>query len=106
MGRRRTYWDDLILEESPIAVPNSAATEEALYQAACGNWNRIFPKENRAFDQFVARVQSLAEWCPEFELPTIDDETLREVLRDLCRSCRSFEELQKSDWLGHIAGAY
>jgi ATP-dependent helicase HrpB len=104
MGRRRTYWDDLILEESPIAVPNSAATEEALYQAACGNWNRIFPKENRAFDQFVARVQSLAEWCPELELPTIDDETLREVLRDLCRSCRSFEELQKSDWLGTLQG--
>jgi len=106
MGRRRTYWDDLILEESPIAVPNNQATEEALFQAACGNWNRIFPKENRAFDQFVSRVQSLAEWCPELELPTIDDETLREVLRDLCRRCRSFEELQKSDWLGTLQGRF
>ncbi|MDG2390289.1 MAG: ATP-dependent helicase HrpB [Planctomycetaceae bacterium] len=106
MGRRRTYWDDLILEESPIAVPNSAATEEVLYQAACGNWNRIFPKENRAFDQFVARVQSLAEWCPDLELPAIDDEAVRQVLRDLCRSCRSFEELQKSDWLGTLQGHF
>jgi len=106
MGRRRTYWDDLMLEESPIAVPENTATEEAMFKAACGHWDRIFPKDNRAFDQFVARVQSLREWCQELDLPEINREYLLEVLRDLCRTCRSFEDLQKSDWLAMLQSRF
>ncbi|MBD3673863.1 MAG: ATP-dependent helicase HrpB [Planctomycetaceae bacterium] len=106
MGRRRTYWDDLKLDESPIPVPDNEATEEALFRAACGHWDRIFPKEQRAFDQFVARVQSLHEWCPELELPTADEELIKEVLRDLCRTCRSFDDLRKSDWLGMLQSRF
>lgn len=106
MGRRRTYWDDLMLEESPIPVPDSKATEEALFRAACGHWDRIFPKEHREFDQFVARVQSLDEWCPELDLPKIDDDLMKEVLRDLCRTCRSFDDLRKSDWLGMLQSRF
>lgn len=106
MGRRRTYWDDLIIEESPISVSASDEATDILCRAALADWDRIFPKDNRELNAFIARVNFLEEHCPELELPELKREDLEQVLRDLCRSCRSFDELRKSDWLGYLQSRY
>ena len=54
----------------------------------------------------MARVQSLNAWCPELELPIIDEDLIDELIRDLCRTCRSFQDLQRSDWLGMLQSRF
>jgi ATP-dependent helicase HrpB len=106
MGRRRTYWDDLIIEESPIAVPASDDAADTLFRGAAADWERVFPKDDRELNAFVARVNFLHEHCPDVGLPALNRAELERVLRDMCLSCRSFEELRKSDWLGCLQARF
>ena len=53
---------------------------------------------------FLVRVRCLNDWAPELGLPRFDDALLREILADLCASCKSFAELRNADWLGALQG--
>lgn len=102
IARRRTYWQDLIVDEVPIPVPYDSAAQEVLYRAALADWQHIFPKDNREVNDFLARARCLSEWRPDLEIPSIEDSDLQQILHDFCASCRSFEELHKADWLSAI----
>jgi ATP-dependent helicase HrpB len=106
MGRRRTYWDDLIIEESPIPVPASNDAADTLFRAAAADWDRVFPADDRELNSFIARVNFLQKHCPDLGLPSLNREDLEHVMRDLCRSCRSFDDLRRSDWLGCLRARF
>jgi ATP-dependent helicase HrpB len=103
-ARRRVYWDDLLLEESPAQIPKSDAAAELLFQAAAAQWDRVFPSDDEAVATFVNRVRCLREWMPELDLPALDTEQLHTVLRELCNGRRSFDELRKAPWLAALQG--
>lgn len=102
VARRRTYFDDLLLEESPVSVPHSDEAARLLFDAARAQWDQVFPGEAAA--EFVTRVRCLAAWMPDLGLPALDREQLDEVLRDLCRGRRSFAELWQAPWLAALQG--
>ena len=102
VARRRVYFDDLLLEESPTSVPDSDEAARLLFEAARGQWEPVFPSE--AVAEFVTRVRCLAAWIPDLGLPAFDREQLDEVLRDLCRGRRSFAELRQAPWLSALQG--
>ncbi len=104
VARRRVYWDDLLLEESPIALPDSEEVAEVLHGEALRQWALVYPADDPAVQSFVARVQCLAAWMPEASLPALDEAHLGDVLQELCRSCRSFTELRKAPWLAALQG--
>ena len=61
---------------------------------------------NPAVEQWIARLNSLATWCPEFELSTIGDEERLFLVQQICLGCTSAREIVEQpvwpvlkDWL-------
>jgi len=96
--RRRIYFEDLLLSETPITTPLDDATADALFVAAKQNWSAVFPEDAEVAD-FVTRVQCLAGWMPDLNLPRFDEPDRLQILRDLCTGRRSFAELRSAPWL-------
>ncbi len=105
-ARKRMYWEDLLLEDVVVPVPDGAEAAEILTQAAREHWQRVFPPENPAVNRFVTRVRWLSEQLVDLDLPPVDDDALRDLLPQLCAGCRSFAELRKAPWLAVIKGLF
>ncbi|WP_437226203.1 ATP-dependent helicase HrpB [Planctomicrobium sp. SH661] len=99
VARRREYFADLILAESPAALPDGDAAAELLFKEAVSAWNQVFPADDETIQGYLQRVRSLSEWMPDLELPAFDSAQLHQALRNLCTGLRSFAELKKADWL-------
>ncbi len=99
LARRRLLWQDLVLEESPTALPLDATTAEALAQHAAARWERAFPTDDAETMNFVQRVRCLRQWAPDLNLPSLDDAQLRELLPTLCQGRRSLAEVRAAPWL-------
>ena len=106
LARRRTYWEDLLLDETPTSVPDDDAAADLLFEHAARDWQRVFPSEDDAISGFVTRVRCLSEWLPELELPPLDDGNLKVVLRQLCRGRTSFAELKRAPWLATLQSQF
>lgn len=103
-ARRRTYWDDLLLAETPTAVVDHEQAAAVLAKAAAVDWDRVFPHDNAELNGFLNRVRCLAEWRPDLDLPEFGEPELHSVLHGLCHSHRSFDELRKAPWLAAVRG--
>lgn len=98
-ARRRVYWDDLVLEETPASLPEGEQTATVLAQEAASVWSRVFPADRPEVTSFLARVHCLREWLPDLSLPAFDEAYLKGLLPELCFGCRSFAELKQAPWL-------
>lgn len=99
VARKRVAFDDLILEETPTAIADHQLAANLLFEAARNQLAAVMPKDDASFQSFIARARCLKQWMPDLKLPTFDDETLRDVLRELCHGRRSFTALQAAPWL-------
>lgn len=104
IARRRVYWEDLPLEETPEAIPNTDAAACILAQAAAAAMDQVFPWDDPTTSDYVNRIRSLAYWIPELGLPALDEPGLQSLLPTVCSGCRSFDELRRGPWLGAIQG--
>lgn len=102
VARRREYFADLILSEAPTTLPDGAGPGELLFQEAVRAWNQVFPVDDIAVQGYLQRVNCLAAWMPELDLPVFDDSYCQQVLHGLCQRCRSFAELKKADWQSEL----
>src|SRR5262249_38105906 len=102
-ARKRLRFEDLILEESPAALPEEEAAR-VLSSAAAERLDRVLPAADSPAGLFLTRVRCLRQWMPELELPAFEEADLREALTWLCHGCRSFEDLRKADWLQALQG--
>lgn len=98
-ARRQVRWDDLVLEESPAALPQGDSVAQILAEAAVQYWERIQPKEDSPARHFLTRVQCLREWMPDLELPAFDVAHLQSLMPILCSGRRSLAELTDAPWL-------
>ncbi len=105
IARRRVYWEDLLLEETPAALPDSDEVAAILAVAAAESLDAVFPWDNTETADYLNRVRCLAQWMPELELPAFDAAGLRAILPDVCQGCRSLDELRKAPWLAHLKAA-
>lgn len=101
-ARRRVCWDDLILEESPAALPEDDSVARMLAAAAKKHWDEVRPKDDSPAARFLARVRCLREWLPELNLSPFDDDELQSLLPNLCLGRRSLTDLQNAPWLEAI----
>jgi ATP-dependent helicase HrpB len=105
IARRRVYWEDLLLEESPTALPDGDDVAAILAAAAGQSLDTVFPWDDAETAEFVNRVRCLAQWMPELELPVFDAAGMQAVLPQVCHGCRSLDELRKAPWLAHLQAA-
>ena len=98
-AKKQVSWNGLLLDESQAALPAGEEVEALLASAAAEKLERVLPRDNEDFTQFVTRGQCLAAWRPDWNLPLLDDAALRSLLPMLVSGCRSFADLRKAPWL-------
>ncbi|MGZ5553220.1 MAG: ATP-dependent RNA helicase, partial [Chthoniobacterales bacterium] len=71
MGARRTTFHDLILRSEPADIPPNESSALLAREVLAGNC----PLKNwdNAVEQWIVRVNCVAGWFPELELPTIGE---------------------------------
>jgi ATP-dependent helicase HrpB len=103
-ARRRIYFEDLLLEETPAALPDDEQTSLALAEAASRHLDRVLPEAASPAGTYLTRIRCLRDWLPEWELPLFDESAVRELVTSLCPGFRSFADLRAADWLSAIQG--
>ncbi len=98
-ARRQVCWEDLVLEESPAALPQGDSVARMLAEAAWQHWDRIRPQDDSPARRFVTRIRCLHEWMPDLELPVFDDAQWQSLLPSVCSGRRSLAELADAPWL-------
>jgi ATP-dependent helicase HrpB len=98
-ARLRTYWIDLMLEETPVAISDWSAAAKLLAQHARQQLDRLLPADDTDAGSILARARWLAATMPELELPALDQQDLEGMLTDLCHGKRSLEEVRAAEWL-------
>ncbi len=98
-ARARTYWVDLLLEETPVAISDSAAAAALLALQARGQLERVLPAEDTTAGKFLARIRWLSDLRHDLDLPTFDQTGLEQLLPDVCQGLRSLDELRGAEWL-------
>ncbi|HYV34861.1 MAG TPA: ATP-dependent helicase HrpB [Gemmataceae bacterium] len=101
-ARKRVRYEDLLLEESPAALPEGDPVATALATAAAQHLDRVLPAEDSPAGNYLLRLRCLQQWMPELNLPPCDDAALRDLLPWLCPGRRSFEEIRNADWLAAL----
>jgi ATP-dependent helicase HrpB len=104
-ARRRTYWDDLLLDETPVAIHDMDQAAALLARHAAQALARVLPADDHPAGKFRKRVRWLASVMPELSLPPLDDEFLQRLLPGICAGLRSLEDLRQARWLEHFQSA-
>jgi ATP-dependent helicase HrpB len=102
VARRRIWFADLLLEETPTAVSDSARAAEILFEAARGVLHERWLDHQEHLKTFLIRLRCLRQWMPELKLPEFSETELVEILRQLCEGARSFEDLDRKPWLTSV----
>jgi ATP-dependent helicase HrpB len=103
-ARRRVRFADLVIEESPAALPDDQEVARVLTTAAAEHLDRVLPPDDSPAALYGTRIRCLRQWMPELELPSLDDAELRGLLPWLAHGCRSFDDLRQADWLRALQG--
>ncbi|TWU22075.1 ATP-dependent RNA helicase HrpB [Novipirellula galeiformis] len=106
IARRRQYFRDLLLKESPIECQPSPEVAAVLAEAVGGDVETLLRDHGESALALLRRVRFLHTWVPELEIPKLDDAAVQNVLHQLCQSCTSLAQLQRSPWLDHFRGLF
>ncbi len=103
--REQTSFRDLVIKERPAG--DASLEEAALILAEEVLSGRLTLKHwTNAVDQWIARVNCVAQWMPELELPLLDDEARRHLIEQICYGATRAKEVKERpvlptfmDWL-------
>lgn len=92
---RGTRYLDLVLDEAATNIPADFDAAPLLAAAAAEQLDPHFCQDAAGL-KYLARVRSLAVWMPELNLPNFGDDPIRELLPELCRGCRSLDDVRRA----------
>lgn len=92
VGRRQTMFHDLVLHSEPVDVPedqaaNLLATEVIAGACPLKQWDN-------SVEQWIIRVNRVAEWFPELQFPSIGEPEKRLIVEEVCRGAFSYKEIK------------
>lgn len=103
-ARLQTTWIDLVLDETPITIRDTAAAAALLAREAVVQGDRILPGPDTAAGSLLARTRWLTTTLPDLGLPPLDSAVLEDIVGGLCHGLRSLDELARADWMAAIQG--
>lgn len=101
----RSRFDDLVLEESEVPIPDRAAASARLAELAAARPSSVLPRGDAEWDSLLGRLRFLGAHCPELELPAPEPPLLTALLASIATSATSFEELRRSPWREALLGS-
>ena len=99
VARRREYFLDLLLSETPIQCKRSPQSGELLAAKAKAIWGQSQPPENEALQSLLARIEFLRRVLGPESLPAFDESWFDETRLTLATKCLSIDELSRSAWV-------
>ncbi|MFL6514973.1 MAG: ATP-dependent helicase HrpB [Chthoniobacterales bacterium] len=92
-GRRQTAFHDLVLRSESMDVPENEAAVLLAREVIAGscplkNWDNTV-------DQYIERVNSVAGWFPEQQLPVIGEPEKLLIIEEICRGAFSYREIKE-----------
>jgi ATP-dependent helicase HrpB len=89
---RLTCFHDLVLSRKRAAEPPAEEAAALLAREVLAGRFRL-RHWNAAVEQWIARLNSLAAWCPEFELSPIGMDERQFLVQQICYGCTSAREI-------------
>jgi ATP-dependent helicase HrpB len=89
----QTRFRDLILQTRRVEPPPSDDAARLLAQEILSG--RLTLNEwDHSVDQWILRLNLLSRWCPELQLPALQDEDRRHIIEQLCHGAFSYKEVK------------
>lgn len=87
---------DLVLESKRSETPSRDEAARLLAREVVAG-RLVLKQWDNAVEQWIIRVNRLAEWCPEFGLPTIGDEERHLMLEQICLGAMGYKEIKEKE---------
>jgi ATP-dependent helicase HrpB len=108
MSMEETRFRSLVLASKERGEPDE--TQAASLLAAEVIAGRLeLPLWNEKVEQWITRVNCLAKWMPELEIPAISEEDRHLIIEQLCHGCTTYRQLKDREvfpalhaWLSHL----
>ncbi len=104
LTRRRTYWFDLMLDETPVPTPLDEETANLLARSAATNWHKVFPADDKSLQSFLGRARWLADVLQDPAWPDLSDTGLQAQLAQWCAGQRDLDAVRALPWRALIEG--
>jgi ATP-dependent helicase HrpB len=96
MNREETRFRTLVLTSREKGEPDHA-TAAALLADEVESGTLQLPHWNEKVEQWILRVNALAQWMPELEITAIGSEDRRLILEQVCHGCVAYRQLKERD---------
>jgi len=97
---RRVYADEqrtfrgLALDTARIEPPPLGQSAQLLAEEVIAGRLKLKLWDDEV-EQWIVRLNRLAEWCPDFELPTIGDDDRRVLIEQICHGAFTYKEIKE-----------
>jgi ATP-dependent helicase HrpB len=111
---RRVYADqivrfrDLDLESKRIEPPPADAAAQLLADEVVSGRLQL-PKWDHGVEQWILRLNLLAQWCPDLALPSIEEEDRKHIIEQLCLGSVGYKDIKDREvkpvvksWLSEV----
>lgn len=96
--RRREYFLDLLLNETPIETPADEQTALLLGGAAAERFERLLPPKDKALHSLMSRMRWLSRELPSAPLPSLEPGELAATIAGWCYGYRKLDDLKQLPW--------
>jgi ATP-dependent helicase HrpB len=102
IARKRTRFDELILDDLPGHIGDESLADATILAAALRFPDRCFPVPDSAAGELFSRIRWLNAAVPHADLPKFDDESILELLPEVTRGKRSLAAVRSGPWADAI----
>ncbi|MBL9136805.1 MAG: ATP-dependent helicase HrpB [Verrucomicrobiales bacterium] len=85
---------DLPLETRRVEPPPADAAAQLLADEVIAG-RLTLTQWTHAVEQWILRLNSLARWCPDLELPPIGDAERRDIITELCHGAAGYKDIKE-----------
>jgi ATP-dependent helicase HrpB len=87
---------DLIVSAKPVEPPPADAAAAILAAEVVAGRLQL-PKWDHGVEQWILRLNLLAQWCPDLQLPPIQAEDRRHIIEQLCLGAAGYKDIKDRD---------
>jgi ATP-dependent helicase HrpB len=91
-----TLFRDLLLSSKRLDHPPADAAARLLAEEVAAGRLQL-PRWDHSVEQWIVRLNRLAEWCPDLQLPPIREEDRRHIIEQVCLGAAGYKDLKDRD---------